>query len=264
MELSLYQVDAFTDKLFGGNPAAVCPLTEWLPTETMQKIALENNLSETAFIVPEGEGFHIRWFTPAIEVDLCGHATLATAHVLFAEMGYEKEKIVFNSKSGLLSVSKKSNLYTLNFPTDTLEKVDLIDLLTVIMEGLGKAPIELFRGKDDFLAVFDNQATIENFKPDFAKLAQLGSARGLITTAKGEEVDFVSRCFYPAAGIDEDPVTGSAHTTLMPYWAKKLGKNTLIARQLSARGGLLHCEYLGDRVAISGQGVTYLRGSIFV
>lgn len=261
MELSLYQVDAFTDKLFGGNPAAVCPLKEWLPTETMQKIALENNLSETAFIVREGEGYHIRWFTPAIEVDLCGHATLATAHVLFAELGYEKEKIIFNSKSGALSVRKDGDLYTLNFPSDTLKKVAPLSLLS---DGLRQTPIEVYRGKDDFLVIFENQEIIENLKPDFSKLAQLNDARGIICTAKGKEVDFVSRCFYPAAGIDEDPVTGSAHTTMLPYWAKKLGQTQFTARQLSERGGLLHCEFLGDRVDISGKGVTYLRGHIFI
>lgn len=260
MELTIYQIDAFTDQLFGGNPAAVCPLTEWLPTDIMQKIALENNLSETAFIVPEGGGYHIRWFTPAIEVDLCGHATLATAHALYAEMGYAKDKVVFNSKSGLLTVFKKVDLYTMNFPTDELKSVTIPQEIT---EGLGGMPKEVFRGKDDYLAIFDHQTTIENFTPDFNKLSQL-NARGIITTAKGDTVDFISRCFFPAAGIDEDPVTGSAHTTMTPYWTKKLDKTQMVARQLSARGGLLHCEYLGDRVNISGNAVTYLRGTITI
>jgi len=258
MELTIYQIDAFTDQLFGGNPAAICPLTEWLPTEIMQKIALENNLSETAFIIPEGDGYYIRWFTPAIEVDLCGHATLATAHALYAEMGYQGDKVVFNSKSGLLTVSKKGDLYTMNFPTDTLEAVPIPSEIT---EALGVQPIEVFRGKDDYLAIFANQATIENFTPDFKLLNQL-KARGVITSAKGNTVDFISRCFFPAAGIDEDPVTGSAHTTMTPYWAKKLDKTKMTAQQLSARGGALECEYLGNRVNISGQAVTYLRGTI--
>lgn len=258
MELTIYQVDAFTNKLFGGNPAAVCPLTEWLPTETMQKIALENNLSETAFIVPEGEGYHIRWFTPAIEVDLCGHATLATAHALYAEMGYEGDKIVFNSKSGALTVAKSNDSYIMNFPTDDLKPVTIPNEIT---EALGVQPLEVFKGKDDYLAIFDNQTTIENFTPDFKKLGQL-NVRGIITSAKGDSVDFISRCFFPAAGIDEDPVTGSAHTTMIPYWSKKLNKTKMIAQQLSARGGLLNCEYLGDRVNIGGQAVTYLRGAI--
>ena len=258
MELTIYQVDAFTNQLFGGNPAAICPLTKWLPTETMQKIALENNLSETAFILPEGDGYHIRWFTPAIEVDLCGHATLATAHALYAEMGYEGEQVVFNSRSGLLTVSKTGDLYTMNFPTDELKAVPIPNEITT---ALGVQPMEVFRGKDDYLAIFDNQATIENFTPDFKILGQL-KARGIIASAKGDAVDFISRCFFPAAGIDEDPVTGSAHTTMTPYWAKKLNKTKLSARQLSARGGVLECEHLGDRVNISGQAVTYLRGTI--
>ena len=258
MELTIYQVDAFTNQLFGGNPAAICPLTKWLPTETMQKIALENNLSETAFILPEGDGYHIRWFTPAIEVDLCGHATLATAHALYAEMGYEGEQVVFNSRSGLLTVSKTGDLYTMNFPTDELKVVPIPNEITT---ALVIQPMEVFRGKDDYLAIFDNQSTIENFTPDFKILGQL-KARGIIASAKGDALDFISRCFFPAAGIDEDPVTGSAHTTMTPYWAKKLNKTKLSARQLSARGGVLECEHLGDRVNISGQAVTYLRGTI--
>lgn len=260
MELTIYQVDAFTNQLFGGNPAAICPLTEWLPTETMQKIALENNLSETAFIIPEGKNYHIRWFTPAIEVDLCGHATLATAHVLYAEMGYEGEKVTFNSRSGLLTVSKNDDLYTMNFPSDNLKSVAIPSEIT---EAFGIQPIEVFRGKDDYLAIFDQQTTIESLAPDFKVLAQL-NARGVIASAKGNTVDFISRCFFPAAGIDEDPVTGSAHTTMTPYWAKKLAKTQMSALQLSARGGALTCEYLGDRVNISGQAVTYLRGRILV
>jgi len=244
MKLTIYQVDAFTNQLFGGNPAAVCPLTEWLPTETMQKIALENNLSETAFIVPENDGFHIRWFTPAIEVDLCGHATLAAAHTLFAELNYQKEVVKFYSKSGPLTVQKSKHLYTMNFPTDQLEKVAIPAALET---GLGKTPIEVFKGKDDYLAIFDNQQTIENLAPDFNQLAKL-PARGVITSAKGDRVDFVSRCFFPAAGIDEDPVTGSAHTTMMPYWSRVLGKDKLSAAQISQRGGLLQCEHKGKRV----------------
>lgn len=258
MELTIYQIDAFTNQLFGGNPAAVCPLTEWLPTETMQQIALENNLSETAFIIPEGDGYYIRWFTPAIEVDLCGHATLATAHALYAEMGYKGDKVVFNSKSGLLAVVKTGDLYTMNFPTDSLKSVPIPSKITA---ALGTPPVEVFRGKDDYLAIFDKQSIIENFTPDFKILGQL-EARGVITSAKGDRVDFISRCFFPAAGIDEDPVTGSAHTSLTPYWAKKLDKTKMVARQLSARGGLLQCEYLRERVNISGQAVTYLRGKI--
>lgn len=260
MELTIYQVDAFSKKIFGGNPAAVCPLKIWLPTDTMQKIALENNLSETAFIVPDQSGYHIRWFTPAIEVDLCGHATLATAHALFEEIGHEGNEIIFQSKSGPLKVTKTGDLYTMNFPTDEIQKVDPpIELAA----GLDAEPLEVYRGKDDYLAIFDSQATIENFTPDFAKLAKI-KARGIIVSAEGTQVDFVSRGFFPAAGIDEDPVTGSAHTTLTPYWSKRLGKNNFVARQLSARGGELICDYLGDRVNISGHAVTYLKGTIFI
>jgi len=260
MKLTIYQVDAFTNQLFGGNPAAVCPLKEWLPTQKMQQIALENNLSETAFIVSEKDGYYIRWFTPAIEVDLCGHATLATAHALYKEMDYQGEAVKFYSKSGLLTVSKSGDLYTMNFPTDQLTKVTVPQ---EIIAGFGKTPLEVYKGKDDYLAIFDKQETIEKFTPDFKKLSQL-PARGVIASAKGEEVDFISRCFFPAAGIDEDPVTGSAHTTMTPYWSKVLNKTKLSALQLSARGGILQCEHLGNRVNISGNAVTYMRGEIYV
>ena len=260
MKLTIYQADAFTDQLFGGNPAAICPLTSWLPTEKMQKIALENNLSETAFILPEKDGYHIRWFTPAIEVDLCGHATLAAAHALYAEMGYEGASIKFYSKSGLLTVTKSEGLYTMNFPSDQLKK---IEAPKEIIKGLGKTPLEVYRGKDDYLAIFDKQETIENFTPNFKELGKL-SARGIIVSSQGNSVDFVSRCFFPAAGIDEDPVTGSAHTTMTPYWSKVLNKTKLSALQLSARGGTLHCEYMGERVNISGNAITYLKGEIYI
>ncbi len=260
MKLTIYQVDAFTDQLFGGNPAAICPFDAWLPTEKMQQIALENNLSETAFIVPEKDGYYIRWFTPAIEVDLCGHATLATAHALYAEMNYKGDAIKFYSKSGLLTVQKSGDLYTMNFPTDVLKKVPIPE---EIVAGLGVTPSEVYKGKDDYLAIFDNQKTIEHFSPNFSQLGKL-PARGVITSAKGETVDFVSRCFFPAAGIDEDPVTGSAHTTMTPYWSKVLNKTKLSALQLSARGGVLRCEHLGNRVNISGNAVTYLKGEIYV
>ena len=258
MELTIYQIDAFSEKLFGGNPAAVCPLKEWLPTTTMQKIALENNLSETAFIIREGNNFHIRWFTPAIEVDLCGHATLATAHALYNEMDYKGDKIIFNSRSGQLIVEKQQDLYSMNFPTDQIKKVKANK---AIAQGLGVDVKEVYKGKEDYLVVVNNQTIIEKLHPNFDLIAQL-NARGVIVTALGNEVDFVSRCFFPAAGINEDPVTGSAHTTLTPYWSKKLGKTILRAKQISARGGELTCEYLGERVKIAGKAVTYLKGLI--
>lgn len=260
MILDLYQVDAFTSQLFGGNPAAICPVEEWLPAEKMQQIAVENNLAETAFILPTEKGFYIRWFTPAIEVDLCGHATLAAAHTLFTELGYEGNRIEFDSRSGILTVEKSDNQYTMNFPTDILRKVDTPKQ---IVEGLGIEPLEVYKGKDDYLAILTDQKAIEELRPDFNQIAQLNS-RGLICSALGDSVDFVSRCFFPAAGINEDPVTGSAHTTMTPYWAKKLDKTTLSATQLSARRGQLQCEYLGERVNLSGQAVTYLKGKIFV
>ena len=260
MQLQIFQVDAFTDRLFGGNPAAVVPLQNWLPDSVLQAIAAENNLAETAYFINNDNGFHLRWFTPAIEVMLCGHATLATAHVLCQHLGFAGDELVFDSLSGKLSVKKDSNFYTLNFPTDNLEQVETPDLL---FQALEIDPVEVFRGREDYLVVVENQAVVENVKPDFRLLAQLGG-RGVIVTAPGNEVDFVSRCFFPCAGIDEDPVTGSAHTTLTPYWTKRLGKNELTARQISKRGGALKCHLKGDRTEISGNAVTYLIGEISI
>jgi len=260
MELTIYQVDAFTNERFKGNPAAVIPLERWLPDDLMQHIAQENNLAETAFLVPEGDGFRLRWFTPAVEVNLCGHATVATAHVLYEHLDYKKSQIEFQSKSGLLTVQKIDNQYILNFPTDTLMPVqNLLD----IAQALGRLPQEVLKGREDWMAVFETQEEIENLKPDFRKVAELGG-RGLIATAPGNEVDFVSRCFFPQSGIEEDPVTGSAHTTLTPYWANRLNKNELNAKQLSSRGGTLHLKLLDDRTEIGGGAVTYLVGKIFI
>ncbi len=260
MELSLYQVDAFTHSRFRGNPAAVVPLEEWLPDTILQDIAQENNLAETAFFVPEGAGFHLRWFTPATEVDLCGHATVASAHVLYEHLGYQKDRIEFQSRSGLLSVERKNANYLLNFPTDTITKIQNAPLLA---EALGVLPVEIFQGKTDWLVILEEQAQIEHLKPDLRKIAEAGG-RGTIVSAPGTAVDFVSRCFFPQSGVDEDPVTGSAHTTLAPYWAKRLGKNELSARQLSKRGGELHINLLGDRTEIGGAAVTYLIGKIWI
>lgn len=256
----MFQADAFTDKVFGGNPAAVIPLDSWLPDETLQAIALENNLSETAFFIQTDNGFHIRWFTPATEVDLCGHATLATAHILWSELAYNGDEISFLSRSGHLGVSKDGNWYTLNFPTDNIEQIETPEL---ILQSLELTPLETWKGREDYLVLVDHQPVVENLKPDFRTMARLKS-RGILVTAPGADVDFVSRCFFPAFGIDEDPVTGSAHTTLTPFWAKKLNKTELAARQISARGGFLKCRLQGDRTAISGQAVTYLEGVIVV
>jgi len=260
MKLPVFQVDAFAEELFQGNPAAVVPLTEWLSDETMQAIALENNLSETAFFVPTQAGFEIRWFTPKAEVDLCGHATLATAYVIFNEAAYPRNTISFGSRSGELTVSKKGDLLELNFPVDEIRPIEEPTSLT---QALGKKPSACYMGKTDFLMIYETEKDIEQLKPDFGTLAQTG-ARGIIATAPGNEVDFVSRFFAPGVGIDEDPVTGSAHTTLMPYWTEKLGKTDLSARQISARGGQLQCSLQGDRVLIAGKAKTYLRGEIFL
>lgn len=259
--LPIFQVDAFAGARFKGNPAAVCPLDSWLPDETLQAIAAENNLSETAFFVPGGEGgYELRWFTPAIEVDLCGHATLATAHCLFTHLGHQGKSVTFGSRSGLLTVAREGEEYTLDFPIDNIVPVAAP---TVLKEALQVEPVDVLMGRDDLLAVLPSEADIIKLSPDFRLLKAI-QCRGVIATAPGSTTDFVSRCFYPNAGIEEDPVTGSAHTTMVPYWAERLSKQELTARQLSKRGGNLRCTMLGERVAISGKAVTYLKGEIFV
>lgn len=257
---TLYQVDAFTEKIFGGNPAAVCPLDKWLPDELMQNIAMENNLAETAFYFPNENHFELRWFTPTTEVDLCGHATLAAAHVIFSN-DYDKNEITFISpRSGELKVRKDGSSYTMNFPTDDIQKVEAPPDL---IQGLGIVPLEVYRGKTDYMAIVENQIIIESLQPDFNILEKL-DARGIIITAVGNHSDFVSRCFFPQVGVNEDPTTGSAHTSMIPYWANKLGKNTMTSIQLSKRKGHLNCKYLKGRVEISGQAKTYLIGEIFI
>lgn len=261
MELKIYQVDAFSNTVFGGNPAAVVPLTEWLEDDILQKIALENNLSETAFFLKNGGQFLIRWFTPEVEVDLCGHATLATAHVLFEHEGFKEDIIEFySSRSGLLKVKKSSLGLTLDFPSDTLSKINLTNDL---LDCFQQRPEEAYRGKTDVVLVFQQEKDIKQLQFDLEKI-KLIPARGVIATAKGDEVDFVSRFFGPQVGVPEDPVTGSAHTSLIPIWAEKLGKNKMTARQLSSREGNLTCELLGERVEITGRAVTYMVGRIFV
>jgi PhzF family phenazine biosynthesis protein len=262
MKVQLFQADAFTDKLFGGNPAAVCPLENgWLDDSVMQKIAMENNLAETAFVLKEKEHFQIRWFTPTVEVDLCGHATLASAHILFEQLNYHGNQIVFiSARSGELRVKKNGEVLSLNFPADTLEQIPIEERHYA---GLSKKPSKAFKGKTDIMLVYETESDILSFKPDFEKVKLLGG-RGLIVTAKGNSSDFVSRFFAPQAGINEDPVTGSAHTTLTPYWAKELDKTTMSAIQLSERKGHLTCTLLGDRVEISGRAVTYLKGEIHI
>ena len=260
MNLTIYQLDAFTNKVFAGNPAAVVPLTEWIADELMQKIAAENNLAETAFYVAEGEQFHIRWFTPTVEVNLCGHATLATAYTIFEYAKYPKTTIAFKSKSGILKVEKKGDLLELDFPVDMPVVAETPEEL---IEGLGIKPQETLKGITDYFLVFENESQVKALTPDFKTIAKV-KCRGIIVTAKGDEVDFVSRFFGPQSGIDEDPVTGSAHTTLTPYWAEKLGKNILTAKQISARGGELLCTLTGDRVKMAGHVAPYLIGQIIV
>jgi len=261
MKIRLYQIDAFTDKLFSGNPAAVCPLQEWLDDALLQKIAMENNLAETTFYVKKENEYEIRWFTPKVEVDLCGHATLAAAYVLFFHENHQGDEIHFYSpRSGKLVVSKQNDYLSLNFPTDIYENIAVSDDLINTFEF---PPIEVLKGKTDIVFIFEEEEQVRKIKPNFPIISQI-EVRGVIVTAKGNKCDFVSRFFAPQSGIDEDPVTGSAHTTLTPYWAKKLNKNPLIAMQLSERGGVLQCKLLGERVEISGQGKLYLIGEIFV
>lgn len=262
MQLPIYQVDAFTDKLFGGNPAAVVPLKTWLSDELMQKIAFENNLSETAFFVPNQTGFDIRWFTPTVEVNLCGHATLATSFVIFNVLKYNKDIILFGSKSGILKVKKEDKWLELDFPAQETHTAKAPEGL---IESIGKKPKEIYRAADDYMLVYGSEKEIVDLKPDFGVLKNI-QARGIIVTAKAKskKIDFVSRFFGPASGIDEDPVTGSAHTKLVPYWAKILSKTELTAEQISNRRGFLKCKLAGDRVLMAGKGKLFLKGKISI
>lgn len=261
MELKVYQVDAFAEQAFGGNPAAVIPLENWLDDTLMQQIAMEHNQPETVFFVKEGDVYHIRWFTPTVEVDICGHATIASAYVLYNILGYTGDQInFFSHRSGPLSVNKSGELLTLNFPTDTLQPVPIDEQLRLCFR---ETPLQAFRGRNDYMVVFSNEQLIREMQPNWLQIATLES-RGLIVTAKGDEVDFVSRWFGPQSGINEDPVTGSAHTTLIPYWRDRLGKDELTALQVSPRCGRLHCVYKGDRVLISGNARHYMTGTIYL
>ncbi len=259
MEILLYQIDAFTSHVFGGNPAAVCPLDEWIDDVLMQKIAEENNLSETAFFVRKGTQYEIRWFTPAVEIELAGHPTLAAAYVIFNYCNHGSSTIAFSSKSGELTVKRDGDLLKMNFPVLKAVKTAANDLLN---RALGLAPTELYLSRD-YLAVYRSQKDILTIDPDFGLLKKL-DCLGIIVSAPGDEADFVSRCFAPAVGINEDPVTGSAHSTLIPYWAQRLKKDALHAYQLSKRGGELFCRDLGDRVEIGGKAVPYLKGTIVI
>ncbi len=259
MELPIYQVDAFTDRLFAGNPAAVCPLTRWLADATMQSIAAENNLAETAFFVPEGEGFRLRWFTPTVEVDLCGHATLASAFVISRFLDPGREEMRFETRSGRLTVTRDGDAFSLDFPAQPPKKVDDPG----VGKALGRRPRELL-ASSYYLAVYHEEEEVATLRPDMAALSAL-QRDGIIAAAPGHNgLDYVFRFFAPAAGIPEDPATGSAQCVLMPYWGGRLKRDRLVGRQISKRIGDFLCELRGDRVVIRGRGVCYLKGSIFV
>lgn len=259
MKLPIYQVDAFADNVFEGNPAAVCPLDDWIPDEMMQNIAMENNLSETAFFVERDDTYRLRWFTPTTEVDLCGHATLATAHVLFEHLGYGEPVISFDSKSGELKVRKEGDQYLMDFPASELNESFAPQYLEI---AIGVPAQEMYRDTD-YLYVVETAEQVRNLKPDIRELKK-ADVRGIIVTASAGEVDFVSRFFAPAAGVDEDPVTGSAHTMLIPYWSRRYEKNELIGRQVSKRGGTVYCKNKGDRVEIGGTACTFMKGEISI
>ncbi|MBV9155011.1 MAG: PhzF family phenazine biosynthesis protein [Acidobacteriaceae bacterium] len=259
MEIPIFQVDAFSSSVFSGNPAAVCPLEEWLPDATLQAIAAENNLAETAYFVPNGNAFHLRWFTPVCEVDLCGHATLASAHVLFEELKAPGEVLRFATKSGELVVKRDGDLLSMNFPSWPPARIDPDPRIAA---ALGGNPVEILASRD-FLARYNSAADVRALSPDMEALKSIGGF-AFIATAPGTDCDFVSRFFAPSQGIPEDPVTGSAHCTLIPYWAGELGKTNLHAKQISRRGGELFCKLAGDRVEIAGQTALFLKGKIVI
>jgi PhzF family phenazine biosynthesis protein len=261
MKLTLYQIDAFTDRLFSGNPAAVIPLEKWLPVDLMQQLAMENNLAETAFFVPsdkKGAHYDIRWFTPAVEINLCGHATLASAYTIFNILEEKKKSVTFSCKSGLLAVKKKKDVLDMDFPSWKPEKTD--EYPGNLQEALGVKEIVGVYKNRDLLVELHSEEDVRNANPDISTLKKTGEK--IIITAPGKEVDFVSRFFAPAAGVDEDPVTGSAHSQLIPFWSEKLGKTLMQAKQLSYRGGHLWVEQRGDRVGMAGKCVFYMKGEI--
>lgn len=260
MNYSIYQIDAFTSRPFAGNPAAVVPLDKWLPDDVMQNIALENNLAETAFFVPNGNGYDLRWFTPMVEMDLCGHATLATGYVIFEVLGTDQTTLRFQTQSGELTVEKDDGKFVLDFPSRPGVPADAPASL---IEAVGARPKEVLKSRD-YMLVFESEAEIRAIDPDANFFLGNVDMRGTIVTAKGDDSDFVSRFFAPDVGVVEDPVTGSSHCTLIPYWAERLGKDELFARQLSSRGGELYCTLIGDRVKIAGDAVLYMKGEIYV
>lgn len=259
--MKIYQIDAFTNQVFKGNPAAVVPLEKWLSNEKMLQIAAENNLSETAFFVKENENtFHIRWFTPTVEIELCGHATLASAFVIFNYLNYQKTQIHFTCMIGDLYVKKEADWITLNFPSIETQQIKAMPI--ILAQAIGTHPLAFYDSKTKFLALLEDEDAVASCQPDFNFINQL--EKNLIITARGKSVDFVSRFFAPQSGINEDPVTGSAHSVLIPFWANKLKKSDLTAIQLSERTGFLKCKHLEDRVEMSGQAVCYLIGEFFI
>ncbi|MEQ9641267.1 MAG: PhzF family phenazine biosynthesis protein [Alphaproteobacteria bacterium] len=264
MTIPLYQIDAFTSRLFGGNPAAICPLESWPDDATLQAIALENNLSETAFIVPQGEGYHLRWFTPALEVNLCGHATLATAHLILNKLEPGREQVAFETLSGTLTVRREGERLAMDFPAIPTEPGEVP---AEVVAAVGGKPVETYRvrevhGARYFMLVYASEAEVRALTPDFGAMLKLNS--NAIATAPGDGSDCASRFFGPASGVNEDPVTGSAHCTIAPHWAAKLGRDEVHARQVSARGGELFCQVAGERVVLAGDCAFYMAGEIEV
>jgi PhzF family phenazine biosynthesis protein len=262
MKLQIYQVDAFASKVFEGNPAAVCPLNEWLDDEILQKIAEENNLSETAFFVSSGDEIQLRWFTPLEEVDLCGHATLACAHVLYEHLGYSEAKINFQTKSGKLIVTKTQSGFSMDFPASV--PVELNSAIpSALIHALGNVKPKKVLAAFDYIIVLNSEEEVKNLTPELSQWLNI-DLRGVVVTAQGNDVDFVSRCFFPKLRVNEDPITGSAHCELAPYWASVLNKNILKARQISIRSGLVYCELVNDRVILTGSAVDYMKGEITI
>lgn len=258
MKIKIYQVDAFASQVFEGNPAAVCPLDEWLNDDILQKIAEENNLSETAFFVSSAQAIELRWFTPRGEVDLCGHATLATAHVLYEHLGFKSPRVKFQTKSGELVVTKNDSGFSMDFPAS---HPTIIDAPINLLEGLGNVSPKQVLASFDYIIVLNSEEEVKNLNPDLSKWLAL-DLRGVVVTAVGTDVDFVSRCFFPKLGVDEDPITGSAHCELAPYWSSNLKLSLLTGRQISNRSGIVHCEYKGERVILTGNAVDYMSGEI--
>jgi PhzF family phenazine biosynthesis protein len=259
LRIPVYQVDAFSSRVFSGNPAAICPLEKWLPDDQMQSIAAENNLSETAFFVSNGNSYHLRWFTPKVEVDLCGHATLASAFVIFSRVATSENSVRFETKSGTLVVTRDGDLLSMDFPARPPAACEAYPQL---VPALGGKPEAVLAARD-YLAIYSTEDEVRSLTPDMAALMKIDRF-AVIATAPGKEVDFVSRFFAPAKGVPEDPVTGSAHCTLIPYWSKRLGKKKLHAHQVSPRGGELWCEDRGERVTMSGKAALFLEGTIIL